>query len=65
MNALTKSLTVLAAATLGCVALGAAPKYVCGLTGKEMSKCCCEQKAGKLICTLTGKTLKTCCCTTK
>ena len=59
------SLAALAAAILGSTALAAAPKYVCGLTGKASAKCCCEQKAGKLVCKHTGKTLETCCCTKK
>lgn len=62
MNYLKSTLAALAAAVLGSTALAAAPKYVCGLTGKESAKCCCEQKAGKLVCKHTGKSLETCRC---
>ena len=41
------------------------PTLTCGLTGKKMKACCCEQKEGKLVCKLTSKELEKCCCTTK
>jgi hypothetical protein len=56
---------LLAAIALGSVALAASPKYLCGLTGKVSSKCCCVQRGSKLLCQYTGKTLDKCCCTTK
>ena len=64
-NILTK-LAGLSAIALASVAFAAdSPTLVCGLTGKEMKECCCEQKEGKLVCKLTGKELEKCCCTTK
>ena len=65
MTNTTKWLALLMSLVLGSVASAASPKYVCGLTGKVSSKCCCVQKAGKLVCQNTGKTLDKCCCTTK
>ena len=65
MTRTTKWIAPLLAVILGSVAYAAAPKYVCGLTGKVSNKCCCVQKAGKLLCQNTGKTLDKCCCTTK
>ncbi len=64
MTQLKKWLPMLAAVTVGAVALAGSPKFVCGLTGKESTKCCCEQKDGKLVCKDTGKTLDACCCKT-
>lgn len=58
-------LPVLAALLVGTVAFAASPKYVCGLTGKTSTTCCCEQKDGKLVCKTTGKVLAKCCCTVK
>ena len=66
MTKLMNWAVVLTAVILGSAAFAAAtPRYVCGLTGKVSSKCCCVQKAGKLICKNTGKTLDACCCKTK
>jgi hypothetical protein len=63
-NIITK-LAALATIVLASVAFAAdEPTLTCGLTGKEMKTCCCEQKEGKLVCKLTGKELEKCCCTT-
>lgn len=64
MNGIKRWLPVLTASTIAVSAL-AAGKLVCGLTGKELTKCCCTEKNGKLVCTETGKTLDKCCCTKK
>lgn len=64
MNGIKRWLPVLAATTIAGSAL-AAGKLVCGLTGKELTRCCCEQKDGKLVCKETGKALDKCCCTEK
>jgi hypothetical protein len=38
-------------------------KLRCSLTGKEVDKCCCEQReGGKLFCTLAKKDVDKCCC---
>ena len=37
-------------------------KLKCTLTGKELTECCCVEKAGKLICTLADKPVEKCCC---
>lgn len=58
-------LPVLAALLVSTVAFAASPKYVCGLTGKASTTCCCERKDGKLLCARTGKVLEKCCCTVK
>lgn len=53
---------VLASAIVLCGTATAA-KMTCTMTGKEVSKCCCEiQKNGKMLCTLTKKTVDKCCC---
>ena len=36
--------------------------YVCSLTNKTVSKCCCVKKNGQQYCTLAKQTVKTCCC---
>ncbi len=62
----TAGLVAIAASVIGAVALAAdSPTLVCGVTGKESTTCCCEQKEGKLLCKHTGKVLEKCCCTTK
>lgn len=62
----TGSLAILVASVFSAVALAAdSPTLVCGLTGKEQTTCCCEQKEGKLVCKHTGKVLEKCCCTPK
>ncbi len=38
------------------------PAIHCTLTGKNVKKCCCEQREGKLYCTLAKKTIDKCCC---
>lgn len=38
------------------------PGIRCTLTGKNVKKCCCEQREGKLYCTLAKKTIEKCCC---
>jgi hypothetical protein len=38
------------------------PGIHCTLTGKNVKKCCCEQREGKLYCTLAKKTIDKCCC---
>jgi len=39
-------------------------KLRCSLTGKEVEKCCCEEReGGKLHCTLAKKDVEKCCCT--
>lgn len=65
MKRLTNWIAVPMSMLLVSVSLAAWPQYVCGLTGKVSSKCCCVQKAGKLLCKDAGKTLDTCWCTTK
>ena len=63
---ITGSLAMLVVSAFAAVALAAdSPTMVCGLTGKESTTCCCEQKEGKLVCKHTGKALEKCCCTTK
>lgn len=63
---ITGAFAVAAASLFATVALAAdSPTLVCGLTGKEQTTCCCEQKDGKLVCKHTGKVLEKCCCTTK
>ena len=38
-------------------------KYVCSLTKKKISACCCTKtEDGKLYCTLAKKTIASCCC---
>lgn len=64
MKGIKRWLPVFAATTMAASAL-AGGKLVCTLTGKELTKCCCEQKDGKLVCKETGKTLDKCCCTEK
>jgi hypothetical protein len=40
-----------------------AGKLRCSLTGKEVQKCCCEQReGGRLHCTLAKKDVEKCCC---
>jgi hypothetical protein len=56
-------LAILMGAALAMSSFAGGTKYVCGETGKELEKCCCEKKKGKLVCALTGKTLEKCCCT--
>ncbi len=34
----------------------------CTLTGKNVKKCCCQQRGDKLYCTLAKKTIEKCCC---
>lgn len=41
-----------------------ATKLRCSLTGKEVDKCCCTERAsGKLHCPLAKKDIDKCCCT--
>jgi len=65
MRRMKKWLPLVAAATVGVTALAGSTKFVCGLTGKESDKCCCEQRDGKLVCKNTGKILDACCCQRK
>ena len=59
-------IALLGSALIGATAVAAPTKFVCKVTGKESTTCCCEQqKDGKLLCKYTGKTLDKCCCTTK
>jgi hypothetical protein len=63
---ITGSLAMLVVSAFAAVALAAdSPTMVCGLTGKESTTCCCDQKDGKFVCKHTGKVLENCCCTTK
>lgn len=63
MKTITQSLAVLATIATLATASAAPAKMTCTLTGKEVSKCCCEvQKNGKMLCTLTRKTVDKCCC---
>jgi hypothetical protein len=39
-----------------------APKMRCTLTGKEVDKCCCDERDGKLYCPLAKKSVEKCCC---
>ncbi len=63
MKVITKWLSLLAALTVATIAAAASPKMTCTLTGKEVTKCCCEQqKNGKLFCKLAKKEVDKCCC---
>ena len=55
---------LLACATSLLAAGNATPaKYVCSLTKKKISACCCTKtEDGKLYCTLAKKTIALCCC---
>jgi len=64
MKRMKRWLPVFAATAVAASAF-AGGKLVCGLTGKELTKCCCESKNGKLVCNETGKQLDKCCCTEK
>jgi len=63
MKSIQKKLAVLAATGVAATALFASPTLVCGLTAKQLQKCCCEQTDGKLVCKETGQVLDKCCCT--
>ena len=38
------------------------PGIHCTLTGKNVTKCCCQPRGEKLYCTLAKKTIEKCCC---
>lgn len=61
MTNVKKTLATLAATAVATTALAGA--VACGLTGKTLKQCCCQQKNGKLVCTETGQDLDQCCCT--
>lgn len=65
LTAFRRWLPVLAALVVGTIAFAASPKYVCNLTGKTSTTCCCEKQKGKLVCKNTGRILTACCCTVK
>jgi len=65
MKRLQNWLPIVAVAAVVTFGMAGAPKFVCGLTGKESAECCCEPKDGKLLCKETGQFLEACCCETK
>jgi hypothetical protein len=62
-----KRLTAVLLLACATVLLGASnatpPKFVCSLTKKKISTCCCmKTDDGKLYCTLAKKPVASCCC---
>ncbi|HSH37311.1 MAG TPA: hypothetical protein VK993_00885 [Chthoniobacterales bacterium] len=64
-NILAKLTAVLTVILASAAFAADSPTLICGLTGKEVKECCCQQNEGKLVCKHTGKVLEKCCCTTK
>jgi len=63
MKRLSTALLLTCAMTLLAAGNATPAKYVCSLTEKRVSACCCTRtEDGKLYCTLAKKTISSCCC---
>ena len=63
MKRLSASLLLACATTLLAAGNATPAKYVCSLTKKQVSACCCTKtEDGKFYCTLAQKTITACCC---
>jgi hypothetical protein len=63
MKRATAVLMLAFATTLFAASNATPPKFVCSLTKKKISSCCCTKTDdGKLYCTLAKKPVASCCC---